>query len=186
MVMASEIRLLALAALAVAFAGAAPALRAFNGNFGSEYSRHDLATGKPGGTAKEAEAGITERKDAEARRHDEAEIKISLQASQLQFLYTYYIWMEICAERFSQFDSTKAGLREVVRSKEAGFPSEQADSIWNATAERFKQLEGVLHRDGDTRLYSDCDHNSRYVEGLLTLASQAGEQPTPILRRKDF
>ena len=186
MVMASEIRLLALAALAVALAGAAPALRAFNGNFGSQYSRHDLATGKPAGTAKEAEAGITERKDAEARRHDEAEIKISLQASQLQFLYTYYIWMEICAERFSQFDSTKAGLREVVRSKEASFPSEQADSIWNATAEKFMQLEGVLHGDGDARLYSDCDHNSRYVEGLLTLASQASEPPTPILRRKDF
>jgi hypothetical protein len=186
MVMASEIRLLALAALAVAFAGAAPALRAFNGNFGSQYSRQDPANGKPAGTAKEAEAGITERKDAQARRHDEAEMKISLQASQLQFLYTYYIWMEICAERFSQFDSTKAGLREVVRSKEAGFPSKQADSIWNATAEKFMQLEGVLRSDGDARLYSDCDHNSRYVEGLLTLASQAGDQPTPILRRKDF
>jgi hypothetical protein len=186
MVMASEIRLLALAALVVAFAGATPALRAFNSNFGSQYSRHDSATEIPARTARGAEASTTERKNAEVSRHDEAETKISLQASQLRFLYTYYIWMEMCVERFSRFDSTKTGLREVLRSKEAGFPSEQADSIWNATAEKFKQLEGVLHTGGDARLYSDCEYNSRYVEGLLTLASQPGGQPTLILRRKDF
>lgn len=184
--MASDIRLLALAALAAAFAGAAPALRAFNGNFGSQYNRRDFATDIPARTAKEAEESTTERKNAEVSRHDEAETKISLQASQLQFLYTYYIWMEICAERFSRFDSTKAGLRDVLRRKETGFPSEQADSIWNAAAEKFKQLEGVLHTGEDARLYSDCEYNSRYVEGLLTLASRPGRQPTLTLRRKDF
>lgn len=184
--MAPEVRLLALAALAVALAGAAPALRAFNNNFGSQYSHRDFATDKQAGTAKAVEPKVTERKDAEANRHDEAETEISLQASRLQFLYTYYIWMEICAERFSQFDSTKEGLREVLRSKETGFPSERADSIWNTTAERFQQLEGVLRAGGDAQLYSDCDQNSRYVEGLLMLASRTGGRSTPILRRKDF
>ncbi len=181
--MAAALKSLVLAALAVALAGATPALRAFNGAFGPLY---DLATDKRATLAKGAEPRITERRDAEARRPDEGEINLSLQASQLQFLYTYYIWMEICAERFSQFESTKAGLREVLRSKEAGFPSERANNIWNATAEKFQQLESVLQTGGDTQLYSECDQNSRYVEALLTLASRIGGRSEPILRRKDF
>jgi hypothetical protein len=183
MIMAPALRSLALAALTVAFAGATPALRAFNGAFGPRY---DLATDKQAALAKGTEPRITERKDAEAHRRDEAEISLSLQASQLQFLYTYYIWMEICTERFSQFDSTKAGLREVLRSKEAGFPSERANNIWNATAEKFQQLESALQTGGDAQLYSDCDQNNRYVEEFLTLASRIGGRSEPVLRRKDF
>jgi hypothetical protein len=177
MTMALKVRLVALAALAAALAGSAPALRAFN-------SHHELATEKH--AAKETDLKIAARKDAEADRHDELETKISLQISQLQFLYTYYIWMEICAERFPQFDSTKAGLREILRSKESDFPSAQADSIWNATAEKFRQLEDVLHTGGDAQLHSDCDQNSRYVEGLLALASRTGPPAAANLRRKDF
>jgi hypothetical protein len=183
MIMAIALRSLALAALAVAFAGATPALRAFNGAFGHRY---DLVTDRQAALAKGAEPRIMEGKGAEALRRDEAEINLSLQASQLQFLYTYYIWMEICAERFTQFDGTKAGLREVLKSKESGFPSERANNIWNATAEKFQQLESVLQTGGDAQLYADCDQNNRYVEELLTLASRIGGRSEPILRRKDF
>jgi hypothetical protein len=126
--MAPEVRLLALATFAAALAGAVPALNGFSANLDSQYSHRDLATGKHA-TARETELKTAERKDTEANRHDEAETKMSLQASQLRFLYTYYIWMEICAERFSQFDSTKAGLREILKSKESDLPLEQANSI---------------------------------------------------------
>jgi hypothetical protein len=185
MTMAPEVRLLALATLAAALAGAAPALKGFSDNFDSQYSHRAPAIGKHA-SVKEIELKTAERKDVEANRHDEAETRTSLQASQLQFLFTYYIWMEICAERFSQFDGTKAGLREILKSKESDLPPEQVDSIWNAAAEKFQQLEGVLYTSGDTQLHSDCDQNSRYVEGLLALASRTGGRAAPILRRKDF
>jgi hypothetical protein len=182
--MAPKVRFLALATLAAVLAGAAPALLGFSDNFDSQYSHRDLSAGKRA-AAKETELKTAKRKDAEANRH-EAETMISLQASQLQFLYTYYIWMEICAERFSQFDSTKAGLKEILKSKESDLPLETAVSIWNATAEKFQQLEGVLHTGGDAQLHSDCDQTSRYVEGFLTLASLTGGRAVPTLRRKDF
>jgi hypothetical protein len=189
MAMAIRNGLAAVATLAVVFAGAAPTLSALNGDFGSQYGRRDVAmrnAEEQVGKEKEAEAKIAQRNEAEVNKRKAAAAKIAQQSSQLQFLYTYYIWMEICSERFTQFDNMKAGLREFLRSREATFPSDQADSIWNVTAEKFQQLEGVLKIAGDARLYTDCDQHGRYIEGLLMLASRMGEPSEPLLRRKDF
>jgi hypothetical protein len=189
MATATKIRLAALAALAVAFAVVAPTLSALNGNFGAQYSRRDVAmpnAGEQVSKKKRPEVKFAERNEAEMNKHREAEAKIARQSSQLQFLYTYYIWMEICAERFTRFDNTKTELRAVLRSKEAGFPPEQADSIWTVTAEKFRQLEGVLQIAGDAQLYTDCDQNSRYIEDIVMLASRMAGSSQPLLRKKDF
>jgi hypothetical protein len=176
----------ALATIGVIFVGVAPTLSAFNGNFGFQYNRH-LEVRKADEQANEeteAEAKVKERREGEVNRQQEAEAKVAPQASQLQFLYTYYIWMDICAERFAQFGDTKVELREILRNKEANIPPEQAESIWNVTAEKFQQLEGVLKIAGDVQLYTDCDQNSRYIDGFLTLASQMhGPSPPPATNR---
>jgi len=107
--MAIKIRLAALAALALVFV--APALSALNGNFGSQYSRRGFVVRNAEGQAgekEEAEAKIAEGKKARVNEKEEVEAQIAQQSSQLQFLYTYYIWMEICTQRFTQFDYTKA------------------------------------------------------------------------------
>ncbi|HMA73076.1 MAG TPA: hypothetical protein VKP67_16580 [Xanthobacteraceae bacterium] len=186
--MAIKIGLAAFAMLAV-FAGVAPTLHPFDGEHGYQYSHSDSAVRDAEERAakkKEAEPKTAEWKEAGVNRHEGIEAKIAPQSLQLQFLYTYYIWMQICAERFNQFDNVKAELREVLRSKEASYPSEQADTIWNATAERFQRLEPVLRITGDDQLYVDCDQNSRYVEGLLTLVSRMGDPSPRVLRKKDF
>src|SRR5262245_23134915 len=186
--MALKFKRAALATIGVIFVGVAPTLSAFNGNFGSQYNRYLEARKAEEKTKEktEAEAKVKESREGEVNRQPEAEANVARQASQLQFLYTYYIWMEICAERFAQFDNTKKGLKEVLKSKEADVPSEQAESIWNVTVAKFQQLEGVLKIAGDDRLYADCDENSRYIEGFLTLASRIGGPSQPLPRKKDF
>jgi len=186
--MAIKIGLAAFAMLAV-FAGVAPTLHPFNGEHSYQYSHGDSALREAEEQAmkkREGEPKTAEWKEVEVNRLEEGDAPITQQSSQLQFLYTYYIWMQICAERFSQFDNAKAGLREVLRSKEADFSSQQAVTIWNATAKRFQRLEGVLRIAGDDQLYADCDQNSRYVEGLLTLVSRMGDPSPRVLRKKDF
>jgi len=186
--MALKFKRAALATIGVIFVGVAPTLSAFNGNFGSQYNRHLNVRKAEEKTKKEAEAEakVKEPREGEVNRQQEAEAKVARQASQLQFLYTYYIWMEICAERFAQFDNTKVELREILRDKEANIPPERAESVWNVTAEKFQQLEGVLKIAGDVQLYADCDQNSRYIEGFLTLASQMHGPSPPLLRKRDF
>jgi len=183
--MAIKISLAAIAAVVFV----APTLSALNGNFGSQHIRGDFAVPnaeEQAGKGKETEAKSAEGKRAEVSKQEGVQAKFAVQSSQLQFLYTYYIWMEICTERFNQFDNTKAGLKEVLRSKEADVPSEQAESIWNVTVEKFQQLEGVLKIAGDDRLYADCDENSKYIQGFLTLASRMGGPLHPLPRKKDF
>jgi hypothetical protein len=187
--MGIKVRLAALATLAAAFAGVAPTLSALNGNVGSQHSRGDIAVPNAEeqvGKKNEAEVKIAALKGAELNRQKQDEARIAPQASQLQFLYTYYIWMEVCAERFNEFRDTKARLRQILRSKEVDFTLEQADSIWNVAAEKFQQVEGVLQISGDDQLYTNCDQNSRYVEGFLMLASRMGGPTSPLPRKKDF
>jgi hypothetical protein len=190
MAMVITIRLAALVTVAaVSFAGVAHTLSTLNRNFGSQYSRQGSAplnTDEQLGARKETDATIVEQKEAETKKQKEAEAKIAQQSPQLQFLYTYYIWMQICAERFTEFENTKAGLREVLRSKEVGFPPEQAESIWNAAADKFQQVESVLKIAGEARLYADCDRNGRYIEGLLTLVPGMEGPSSPLPRKKDF
>jgi hypothetical protein len=185
--MTSVLKLAALAALAAVVASIAPTFSALNGKADSQYIGRVAAFSPEGRASKMAEPGAksANSKETDVTGQKEAEARTALQSSQLQFLYTYYIWMEFCSERFAQFDNAKAGLREVVKGKESGFSPEQADSLWNVTAEKFQQLEGVLQIAGAARLYADCDQNGRYVEGLLTLASRPGGA-SPLPRRKDF
>src|SRR5215470_1537551 len=133
--MALKFKRAALATIGVIFVGVAPTLSAFNGNFGSQYNRHLDARKTEEKTKEktEAEAKVKEPREGEANRQQEAGANIA-RASQLQFLYTYYIWMEICAERFAQFDNTKVELREILRNQEANIPPERAESVWNVTA----------------------------------------------------
>jgi hypothetical protein len=183
--MAIKISLAALAAVVFV----APTLSGLNGNFGSQHIRGDFAVPnaeEQAGKGKETEAKSAEGKRAEVSKQEGVQAKFAVQSSQLQFLYTYYIWMEICAERFTQFNNTKKGLKEVLKSKEADVPSEQAERVWNVTVEKFQQLEGVLKIAGDDRFYADCDENNRYIEGFLTLASQMGGPLHPLPRKKDF
>jgi hypothetical protein len=46
-------------------------------------------------------------------------------------------------------------------------PPEQVERVWNATAEKFKQLEAVLKVTGDPQLYTECEQNRKYVAGLF-------------------
>jgi len=185
--MALKFKPAALATIGVIFVGVAPTLSAFNGNFGSQYNRYLEARKAEEKTKEktEAEAKVKEPREGEVNRQQEAEANVARQASQLQFLYTYYIWMEICAERFAQFDNTKVELREILRNQEANIPPERAQSVWNVTAEKFRQLEDVLKIAGEAQLYTDCDQNSRYIEGFLTLAQMHGPSSS-LLRKKDF
>jgi hypothetical protein len=96
----------------------------------------------------------------------------------------YYMEIQVCAERFPQFENTRSGLRDVLKSKETGLPPEQVELIWNATAEKFKQLEAVLKVAGDAQLYTECEQNSKYVAGLLLLVPGMGGDAPP--RKKDF
>jgi hypothetical protein len=90
--------------------------------------------------------------ETDVNKQKEAEALVVQRSSQLQFLYTHYILMEICAERFTQFGGTKAGLKELLQSREGDIPTERAERIWNVTAEKFQQLEGALRIAGDAQL----------------------------------
>ena len=119
----------------------------------------------------EAEAVAEKRRqEVEAEnKQREVEQKTVEQFQQLQLLYVYYMELQVCAERFTQFENTRSGLRDVLKSKETGLPREQVERIWNATAEKFKQLEAALKVTGDAQLYTECEQNSKYVAGLILL-----------------
>ena len=86
----------------------------------------------------------------------EVEQKTAEQLQHLQTLYPYYMGLQVCAERFSEFKNARVGLKNVLKNKEAGLPREQVERIWNATAEKFKQLEAVLKVAG-------APNSTRYV-----------------------
>jgi len=171
-------------------ADVAHALSTLNDNFVAEYSGLAISVRDAEQQLRqktEAEAKFAEQKEAEAKKQTQTEAKIAEQFQQLQVLYLYYMELQVCAERFTQFENTRAGLRDILKSKEAGMSSEQVDAIWNATAEKFQKLEPVLKVAGDAQLYTECDQNSRYVAGLILLVPDMGTptQGTP-LRKKDF
>jgi hypothetical protein len=115
----------------------------------------------------------------------EAEKKIAEQ--QLQQLDLYYMMMQVCAERFTQFENTKSGLRDILKSKEAALSSEQVEGIWDATAEKFKTIEATMKVYADAQLYTECDQASNYVAGLIMLVpGMGGSTQGPPSRKKDF
>lgn len=177
------------------------ALGALNDSFVAEYARRNVAVSKAEEQLRQLREAAAEksRREAEAvaaKRRQEVEAenkqrevqqKRAEQIQQLQMLYLYYMEIEVCAERFTQFENTRAGLKDVLKSKETELPPEQVERIWNATAEKFKQLEPVLKVIGDARLYTECQQNSKYVAGLILLVPGMGgaSEDTP-LRKKDF
>jgi hypothetical protein len=144
-------------------------LRALNDTFVAEYGDHDVAARKV---------------EEQNKQKNEAAQKTAEQFQQLQVLYGFYMEMQICAERFVQFENTRSGLREVLKSKEAGLSTEQVDGIWNATAERFRKVEAVLKVAGDAELYTACEQNSRAMS--LGLVPGMGGPLQPPLRKKEF
>jgi hypothetical protein len=152
----------------------ANALKGLNDSFVTEYAALSIAVRK-------AEEQLRQRKEAEE--------KVAEQSQQLQLLYLYYMELQVCAERFSQFEHARSGLKDVLRSieKETGLSTNQVQNIWNATAEKFKELEPVLKVAGDAQLFTECDQNSRNVAGLILRmpGMGGGSEGTP-LRKKDF
>jgi len=177
------------------------ALSALNDSFVAEYASRNVAVSEAEEQLRQLREAAAEksRQEAEAvaekRRQEveaenkqrEVEQKMAEQLQQLQMLYPYYMGLQVCAERFSEFNNARSGLKDVLKNKEAGLPREQVERIWNATAEKFKQLEAVLKVNGDAQLYTTCQQNSEYVAGLILLVPGLGgaSQDAP-LRKKDF
>jgi hypothetical protein len=109
------------------------------------------------------------------------------ETAQLQMFYVPYMELEVCAERFAEFENAKSSLRDVLKRKETGLPPEQVERVWNMTAEKFKQLEAVLKVAGDAQLYTECERTRKYVAGLILLVPGMGgpSQDVPA-RKKDF
>jgi hypothetical protein len=171
-------------------ADVAASLKVLNDTFVAEYANRNVALSKAEEQLRQQREAEAEkrRQEAEAeKKKDENEQKTAAQFQQLQMLYMYYMELQVCAERFTQFENVRSGLRDVLKSKETSLPPEQVERIWNATAEKFKQLEAVLKVVGDAQLYTECEQNSEYVAGLILLVPGMGGPPQNApLRKKDF
>jgi len=101
----------------------------------------------------------------------------------LPALYLSYMTLQVCGERFQQFDRVKSGLRGFLINKELSVPHDRADALWNSAAENFTKIEGSLERVGNVQFFAECEQVSRRA-ATLTMP-QTGDQGPP-LRKKDF
>ena len=165
-------------------------LSARNDIFVAEYASRNVAVSKAEEQLRQQREAVAEksRQEAEsANKQREIGQKTAEQFQQLQMLYIYYMELQVCAERFTEFENARSSLRNVLKRKETGLPPEQVERVWNATAEKFKQLEAVLKVTGDPQLYTECEQNRKYVAGLILLVPGMGgpSQDAPA-RKKDF
>jgi hypothetical protein len=123
-----------------------------------------------------------QREPTEAHREAQLERKIE---DELGPLYVDYMTLQLCAERFRQFDNATSQLREFVQSKEAGIPRPVTDKLWNSIAQKFQKLEVGLARASNTQLYADCEQVSKQAAALVA-RSTAQPAEGPPLRKKDF
>lgn len=104
--------------------------------------------------------------------------------AELAGLYTYYMTLQFCAERFPLvFREPLAEFRDVLTNREKDLAKEHTDAVWNATAERFRLAETRLRVEGDGDAIRDCEQVRGKIDTLLALVPDAEEVP---LRRKDF
>jgi hypothetical protein len=108
------------------------------------------------------------------------------QLEELQPLYVIYMTIQVCAERFAEFNNTKSSFRNFLKNKEASLPPEQVTGAWNAMAEQFKRVEVIMKTYGDIQLYTDCEQTSRYVAGMIMFEPETGGTQGSPLRKKDF
>jgi hypothetical protein len=105
---------------------------------------------------------------------------------QLETLYLLYLTLQVCAEKFPQFENARSNLRNGLKEMEKSVTPEETNPIWNRTAEQFRAMESMLRMSGDERLYTECDQSSRYVAGLLLISPGLGGASQAPLKRKDF
>lgn len=122
------------------------------------------------------------RRQREAQRDQSSEARIE---EQLGPLYVSYMTLQVCAARFQEFDKVKIGFREFLKNRQAAFPPDSTDKLWNAVAVKFQKVEAALDRTGAVQLYGACEQASRQAAALMMPAT--GELTSgPPLRRKDF
>jgi len=122
------------------------------------------------------------RRQREAQRDQSPEAMIE---EQLGPLYVDYMMLQVCAARFQEFEKARAGFREFLKNKQAAFPADATERLWNAVAVKFQKVESALDRTGAVQLYGACEQASKQAAALVTPV--AAEQTSgPPLRRKDF
>jgi hypothetical protein len=124
-----------------------------------------------------------QREATEAQRGQSNELERKTE-DELTPLYVDYMTLQVCAERFQQFDNTRSGLREFLKNKEIAVPHELTDKLWNSIAEKFQKIEAGLERTGNPRLYAECQQASKEVTALIT-AARAEPALGPPLRKKE-
>jgi len=123
-----------------------------------------------------------QREATEAQREAQLEQKTE---DELGPLYVDYMTLQLCAERFRQFDNAPSQLREFLQSKEAGIPRPVTDQLWNSIAQKFQKLEVGLARASNSELYAGCEQASKHAAALVTRATEQPADGSP-LRKKDF
>ena len=122
------------------------------------------------------------RQQREAQQDQSSEAKIE---DQLGPLYVDYMTLQVCAERFQEFDKVKTSFREFLKNKQSALPSESADKLWNAIAVKFQKVEASLDQPGSVQLYGACERASKQAIALMMpVTAQLTSEPP--LRRKDF
>jgi membrane-associated protease RseP (regulator of RpoE activity) len=103
-------------------------------------------------------------------------------AQQLGPAYAVYMTLQTCVERFPKFERTRAGLREVLKTKEQAFSHELTEQLWNTIAAQFQKLENDLENASDEQLAGQCERAGQQAVALI-----GTDQATPApLRKKDF
>jgi len=102
---------------------------------------------------------------------------------QLGPAYRNYLTLQVCAERFRQFERAKAGLSAFLKSKEAAFSRDLTDKLWNNVAVQFPKQESDLERANNEQLGAECERASKQAAALV---GPDETSPTPPMRKKDF
>ena len=119
-----------------------------------------------------------------ARKEQPGELE-QKSAEQLAPLYANYMTLQVCGERFHEFDDARSGLREFLKNKEAAVSREVAENVWNAAAETFQRAERALERADNAQLYAECEQAAKQASAVVS-AERDKATRRPQLRRKDF
>ena len=109
------------------------------------------------------------------------------QDEELAGLYSYYMTLQLCAERFSKtglYQERLSGFRNVLKNREKNLPKEHTDAVWNATAEKFRLTETKFRVEGDNQAMQECEQVQRQIDSLLALVPNTEGEIE--LRKKDF
>jgi len=115
-------------------------------------------------------------------RGDHQEV-LGRSVEQLSPAYENYMTLQVCAERFPEFEVARSRLRNVLKNKETAISREEADKLWNSVAMDFQKVEDALGRAGMSRLHAACEQAAKQSAGLV---AQAAADAMPPLRKKDF